>query len=56
MLVAPPLEAVVFALCCWIAKSPIPCTVLTGEVTDVSPCLDYHFWQEVFVQGPTQCE
>ena len=34
----------------------IPHTVLTREVTDVSPYLDYHFWQEVFVKDPTQGE
>ena len=27
-------------------------TVVTGAQTDVSPYLDFHFWQEVFVEVP----
>ena len=34
------------------SKGYIPKTVLTGGVTDVSPYLDYHFWQEIFVESP----
>ena len=35
------------------AKGEIPNTVLTGEVTDVSPYIDYHFWQPVFYEDHT---
>ena len=34
------------------SKGYIPCTILTGEVTNISPDLDYNFWQEVFVEDP----
>ena len=34
------------------SKGYIPCTILTGEVTNISTDLDYNFWQEVFVQDP----
>ena len=34
------------------SKGYIPKTVLTGEITDVSPYLDYHFWREIFVKSP----
>ena len=33
------------------SKGYIPKTVLTSETTDVSPYLDYHFWQEIFVKS-----
>ena len=32
------------------SKGCIPLTVVTGLLTDVSPYLDFHFWQEVFVE------
>ena len=38
------------------SKAYIPCMVLTGEVTDISPYLDYHFMQEVFIEDPSQGE
>ena len=38
------------------SKGYIPKTVLTGEITDVSPYLHYHFWQEIFVESPKGCE
>ena len=28
----------------------IPQSVVTGEVTDMSPYLSFHFWQEVFYE------
>ena len=34
------------------SKGCIPLTVVTGLLTDVSPYLDFHFWQEVFVEVP----
>ena len=34
------------------SKGLIPLTVVNGTVTDVSPYLDFHFWQEVFVEVP----
>ena len=34
------------------SKGMIPLTVITGAQTDVSPDLDFHFWQEVFVEVP----
>ena len=34
------------------SKGMIPLTVVTGAQTDVSPYLDFHFWQEVFVEVP----
>ena len=34
------------------SKGQIPLTVITGWQTDVSPYLDFHFWQEVFVESP----
>ena len=34
------------------SKGYIPKTVLTGETTDVSPYLDNHFWQEIFIESP----
>ena len=30
----------------------IPLTVITGEQTNISPYLDFHFWQEVFFEVP----
>ena len=34
------------------SKGCIPLTVVTDLLTDVSPYLDFHFWQEVFVEVP----
>ena len=34
------------------SKGFIPLTVVTGYQTDISSYLDYHFWQEVFVEVP----
>ena len=34
----------------------IPQTLVSGEVTDVSPFLTFHFWQEVFYQQPDKSE
>ena len=34
------------------SKGLIPLTAATGAQTDVSPYLDIHFWQEVFVEVP----
>ena len=34
------------------SKWMIPLTVATGAQTDVSPYLDFHFWQEVLVEVP----
>ena len=34
------------------SKGSIPLTVVTGTQTDVSPYLDFYFWQEVFVEVP----
>ena len=34
------------------SKGCIPLTVVTGLLTDVSPYLNFHFWQEVFVEVP----
>ena len=34
------------------SKGFIPLTVVTGTETDVSPYLDFYFWQEVFVEVP----
>ena len=34
------------------SKGCIPLTVVTGLLTDVSPYLDFHFWQEVLVEVP----
>ena len=34
------------------SKGCIPLTVVTGTQTDISPYLDFHFWQEVFVVVP----
>ena len=31
------------------SKGCIPLTIITGTQMDVSPSLDFHFWQEVFV-------
>ena len=31
------------------SKGEIPRSVITGEVTDLSPYLQFHFWEEVFV-------
>ena len=36
------------------SKGFIPLTVVTGYQTDISPYLDYHFWQEVFVEVPRE--
>ena len=33
-------------------NSVVPMTVVTGEITDVSPYLSFHFWQEVFFEQP----
>ena len=38
------------------AHGAIPLTVVTGEVTDVSAFLTFHFWQEVFYQNPDKSE
>ena len=38
------------------SKGFIPLTVVTGCQTDVSPYLDFHFWQEVFVEVPGRGE
>ena len=32
------------------SKGLIPPTIVCGGVTDVSPYLDYHFWQEVSIE------
>ena len=34
------------------SKGCIPLTVVTGNLTDIFPYLDFHFWQEVFVEVP----
>ena len=34
------------------SKGMIPLTVVSGAQTDVSPYLDFHFWQEAFVKVP----
>ena len=34
------------------SKGKIPLTMVMGTEMDVSPCLDFHFWQEVFVEVP----
>ena len=34
------------------SKGCIPLTIVTGTQTDISPYLDLHFWQEVFVEVP----
>ena len=34
------------------SKGFIPLTVVTGTETDVSPYLDFYFWQEVSVEVP----
>ena len=34
------------------SKGFIPLTVVTGTETDISPYLDFYFWQEVFVEVP----
>ena len=34
------------------SKGQIPLTVITGCQANVSPYLDFHFWQEVFVESP----
>mmetsp|Transcript_20329 Transcript_20329/g.42624 ORF Transcript_20329/g.42624 Transcript_20329/m.42624 type:complete len:1867 (-) Transcript_20329:137-5737(-) len=34
------------------SKGEIPKSQVTGEMTDVSPYLDYHFYQEIFVENP----
>ena len=34
------------------SKGCIPLTVVTGTQTDISPYLDFHYWQEVFVEVP----
>ena len=34
------------------SKGCIPLTVVTGTQTDISPYLDFHFWQEVIVEVP----
>ena len=34
------------------SKGCIPLTVVTGHITDISPYLDFHFWQKVFVEVP----
>ncbi len=37
---------------CVNGQGVIPNTAATGEFTDVSPFLEYHFWQEVFYENP----
>ena len=34
------------------SKGCIPLTIVPGTQTDISPYLDFHFWQEVFVEVP----
>ena len=34
------------------SKGCIPLTIVTGTQTDISHYLDFHFWQEVFVEVP----
>ena len=34
------------------SKGCIPRTIVTGTQTDISPYLDFHFWQEVLVEVP----
>ena len=34
------------------SKGMISLTVVTSAQTDVSPYLDFHFWQEVFLEVP----
>ena len=38
------------------ANGVIPQTAVTGEVTDVSAFLTFHFWQEVFYHNPDRSE
>ena len=38
------------------SKGQIPLTVVTGEQTDISPYLVFHFWQEEFVEVPGRGE
>ena len=38
------------------SMSFIPYTVMHGEVTDASPYLDNHFWQDMFVEDPKSGE
>ncbi len=38
------------------ANGAVPMTLVTGEVTDVSAYLTFHFWQEVFVEEPDKSE
>ena len=38
------------------ANGVVPNTVVTGEVTDVSAYLSFHFWQEVFFEEPDKSE
>ena len=38
------------------SKCHIPCTILIGVITDISSYLDYHFWQEVFLDDPEDGE
>ena len=38
------------------SKGRIPLTVVAGTKTDISPYLDFHFWQEVFVEVPGRGE
>ena len=34
------------------SKGSIPLTVVMGTQTDISPYVDFHFWQDVFVEVP----
>ena len=34
------------------SKGVIPLQAVTGHQADISPYLDFHFWQEVFVEYP----
>ena len=38
------------------ANGAIPQTLVTGEATDISAFLTFHFWQEVFYQDPDKSE
>ena len=48
---------VISLLNCLVNKNgEIPKSLVTGEVTDVSPFLTFHFWQEVFFEQPDKTE
>ena len=38
------------------ANGAIPQSLVTGQVTDISPFLSFHFWQEVFFEEPDKSE